>query len=145
LLPWPSPEADNTGMGLMEYLTKRLAREYPDISTIQEIYKDLVNKSGKEIPDGDHKYRPLPLVLAVLYRLQARHDAAHQEVGQQLDEGEELLELLGYYWHLQHSLGKTLRAKLDKAAKKGEITTIVEKNRLKIAEVSQVLAEGVHV
>ena len=71
----------------MDYLIRRLGSEYPDISIIQEIYRwinipfnlqkqtlgqqisrEMVSKSKKEVSEGDNKYRPLALVLAVLYR-----------------------------------------------------------------------------
>ena len=31
-------------------------------------FREMVSKSKKEVGEGDHKYRPLTLVLAVLYR-----------------------------------------------------------------------------
>ena len=69
----------------MDYLIRRLGSEYPDITIIQDIYRckpfsscaNMVDedflremsKSRKDVVDeGDHKYRPLALVLAVLYR-----------------------------------------------------------------------------
>ena len=54
----------------MEYLSKKLSAQYPDIAIIQEIYKELTAQGGHQGPDQgqDSKYRPLPLLLAVLYR-----------------------------------------------------------------------------
>ena len=87
----------------MDFLGKKLATKYPDIATIQEIYQELRSKEGREEQEGDSKYRPLPLLLAVLYRLQERQEAGLKEGGQTVEEGgEEVLELLAFYWHHQH-------------------------------------------
>jgi len=121
----------------MDYLIRRLGSEYPDIAIIQDIYREMVSKSKKEVGEGDNKYRPLTLVLAVLYRFQSREEGMIKEAGVDVDDGEEreqLLELLGYYWHLQHHLGKALREGLDKVVDKEKIKAIVQLNRLKITK-----------
>jgi len=122
----------------MDYLIRRLGSEYPDIAIIQEIYREMVSKSKQEVGEGDHKYRPLTLVLAVLYRFQSREEGMTKvEAGVDVEDGEErekLLELLGYYWHLQHHLGKALREGLDKVVDKEKIKAIVQLNRMKITK-----------
>jgi len=121
----------------MDYLIRRLGSEYPDIAIIQDIYREMVSKSKKEVGEGDNKYRPLTLVLAVLYRFQSREEGMIKEAGVDVEDGEEreqLLELLGYYWHLQHHLGKALREGLDKVVDKEKIKAIVQLNRLKITK-----------
>jgi len=124
-------------MKVMEFLTKKLATQYPDIGMISSIYNELVEKHNKAFDDdliGDDKYRPLPLLIAVLYKVQARNDTFFKTGGQALSHTLYLMELVGYYWHVQHSVGKLLREGINGVTGREQVKDLIEKNRGKICE-----------
>jgi len=124
-------------MKVMEFLTKRLASQYPDIGMISSLYRELVEKHNKDCDDdlvGDAKYRPLPLLIAVLYKVQARNDTFFKTGGQVMTHTMYLVELVGYYWHVQHNVGKLLREGINEVAGKEEVKVLIEKNREKICQ-----------
>jgi len=124
-------------MKVMEFLTKRLGNQYPDIGMISGIYRELVEKHNKAFDDdlvGDDKYRPLPLLIAVLYKIQARNDTFFKTGGQVMSHTMYLVELVGYYWHVQHSVGKLLRQGINEVTGKDQVKALIEKNRQKICQ-----------
>ena len=119
-------------MKVMEFLTKRLASQYPDIGMISSLYRELVEKHNKDSDDdlvGDAKYRPLPLLIAVLYKVQARNDTFFKTGGQVMSKTKNLVELVGYYWHVQHNVGKLLREGINEVTGKKNVKILIEKNR----------------
>ena len=119
-------------MNLMEFLTKKLSGQYPDITMISELYKELVEKHNKAFDDnltGDAKYRPLPLLIGVLYKMQARNDSFFKTGGQVLSDQRDLMELVGYYWHVQHHAGKLLREGINGVTGKDQIRELIKRNR----------------
>lgn len=124
-------------MTVMEFLTKKLGNQYPDIAMISELYNELVEKHHKACDDGlagDAKYRPLPLLIAVLYKLQARNEEFFKTGGQPLPHKMFLLELVGYYWHVQHDAGKLLREGIYEVTGREEVEELIERNRGKICQ-----------
>jgi len=124
-------------MKVMEYLTKKLASQYPDIAMISDLYNELVEKHHKTTDDdlaGDAKYRPLPLLIAVLYKVQARNDQFFKTGGQVMSHNMFLLELVGYYWHVQHHAGKLLRKGINGVTGKAEMEELIETNRGEICQ-----------
>ena len=119
-------------MKVMEFLTKRLANQYPDIGMISSLYRELVEKHNKVCDEdlvGDAKYRPLPLLIAVLYKVQARNDTFFKTGGKLMSHTMYLSELVGYYWHVQHNVGKILREGINEVTGKEQVKVLVEKNR----------------
>jgi len=124
-------------MKVMEFLTKRLANQYPDIGMISSLYRELVEKHNKVCDEdlvGDAKYRPLPLLIAVLYKVQARNDTFFKTGGQLMSHTMYLSELVGYYWHVQHNVGKILREGINEVTGKEQVKVLIEKNREKICQ-----------
>jgi len=124
-------------MKVMEYLTKKLSGQYPDIAMISELYKELVEKHNKAFDEdltGDDKYRPLPLLIGVLYKIQAKNDQFFKSGGQVMGETKDLMELLGYYWHVQHDAGKQLREGINGVKGRVEVEQLVNTNKIKICE-----------
>ena len=116
----------------MEFLTKRLAEQYPDIVMISTMYRELIEKHSTACDDdleGDAKYRPLPLLIAVLFKVQARNDTFFKTGGQVMSNTKNLVELVGYYWHVQYNMGKLLREGINEVAGKKSVKVLIEKNR----------------
>ena len=89
-----------------------VATRYPDLPLVTETLRRALSLAGQAGP-GDGKWRPLPLLLAVLYRLQAR---AGDRAGTEVQDGTgELLELLGYHWHCLAAAARTIRPGLERA------------------------------
>jgi len=114
----------------MEYLTKK----YPDAEIISKIYDEMVElhqKTDEGLSKGDSKYRPLTVLLGVLYKLQLRNDKFFRQCGQQIGtaEKEPLLHTLAYFWHLQHSLGKNIRVNVHNVETIQDTQKLMEKNR----------------
>eukprot|EP00090_Calanus_glacialis_P002599 TRINITY_DN11944_c0_g1_i1.p1 TRINITY_DN11944_c0_g1~~TRINITY_DN11944_c0_g1_i1.p1 ORF type:complete len:526 (-),score=166.79 TRINITY_DN11944_c0_g1_i1:92-1669(-) len=124
-------------MRVMEFLTKKLGNQYPDIAMISDLYQELVEKHHKASDDGlagDAKYRPLPLLIAVLYKLQARNEDFFKTGGQALPHKMFLLELVGYYWHVQHDAGKLLREGINGVTGREQVEELIKRNRGKICQ-----------
>jgi len=124
-------------MRVMEFLTRKLGNQYPDIAMISDLYQELVEKHHKASDDGlagDAKYRPLPLLIAVLYKLQARNEEFFKTGGQALPHKMFLLELVGYYWHVQHDAGKLLREGINGVTGREQVEELIERNRVKICQ-----------
>ena len=127
----------------MEYLTKRLLTQYPDIGQVTSIISEIRSRDledtgdSGEASEGDDKYRPSILMLAILYKLQERNDEFFRTGGEPLlgcGENKESLEVLGHYWHLQHDIGKMLREGINKTSSQEDIRKLVEKNKLTMEE-----------
>ena len=127
---------------IMEYLTKKLLTQYPDIGQVTSVISEIRSRDMEDTEDsgeaseGDDKYRPAILVLAILYKLQERNDEFFRSGGESLELGEnkESLEVLGHYWHLQHDIGKMLRQGINKTSSQEEIRKLVEKNKQTMEE-----------
>jgi len=120
-----------------EFLTKKLTSQYPDIVMISNIYRGLVethNSSCDDELEGDDKYRPLPLLIAVLYKVQARNDTFFKTGGQVMSDTKDLVELVGYYWHVQHNVGKLLREGINEVTGNENVKILIKKNRVKICQ-----------
>ena len=120
----------------MEFLNKRATSKYPDLATLSEIYHELFHKEEIQ-PDGwagDDKTRPLLLLLAVLSKVQERAETERRGREVRREEYQEVLELAGYYWHLQHKLGKGLREGINNVPSTDleNIAKLLEKNREKM-------------
>ena len=127
----------------MEYLTRKIFAAYPDIDQVTSIYREVRSRDplvgdagdggGAEggAEEGDDKYRPLVLLLAVLYKLQDRNDGFFKTGGEQLECGatRDWLEVAAFYWHQQHSLGKQLREGISSVDSEAAIRQLVERNR----------------
>ena len=130
----------------MEFLNKRATTKYPDLVTLAEIYQELFSQE-ETIPDddggggggggGDDKYRPFFLLLAILFKIQEREETsikARKGTSVSLAECQGTLEVAGYYWHLQHKLGKGLREGINNVASshRDKILKLMEKNKGKL-------------
>ena len=138
----------------MEYLRKKVLSQYPDIEQVTEIYHEMMStQSTGDDGDtgdsddiiGDDKYRPLLLLLAVLYKVQERNDDffKHGGTSKEFYQTRESLELAGFFWHQQHHMGKILRESINTAKTREEVERLVEKNRVKMMETLEL--EDVHV
>ena len=119
----------------MEYLNKRATATYPDLATLAEIYHELRRREETQ-PDGevgDDKARPLLLLLAVLFKIQERGEVRPPVRGRELsrEQHQPRLQLAGYYWHLQHHLGKRLREGINNVPKsdREKILKLLERNK----------------
>jgi len=124
-------------MRVMEFLTKKLSSQYPDITMISDMYNELVekhNKAGDDELAGDSKYRPLPLLIAVLYKMQARNDSFFKSGGYVMSDHSDLQEVVGYYWHVQHHAGKLLREGINGVTGREQMEELINKNRDKICQ-----------
>ena len=131
----------------MEYLTTKILTQYPDIGQITKLYSELrkrgesavfVNDGEEDVAlAGDGKCRPPLLLLAVLYKLQERNDEFFRTGGLDVNfsDHKKAFELLGYFWHQGHHLGKMLREGINKAHSMQEISQLVDKNKQKIVDV----------
>ena len=126
----------------MEYLTKRILTQYPDIREVTKVISDIRSRDNEDIGDSgepgesDDKHRPTLLVLSILYKLQERNDEFFRTGGEALEAGEhkESLEVLGHYWHQQHDIGKMLREGINKTTSQEDIRTLVENNKRTMEE-----------
>ena len=126
----------------MEFLNKRATAKYPDLATLAEIYQELFRQEETEPDDGvggggggDDKYRPFLLLLTILFKIQEREETsvkARKGISVSLAECQETLELAGYYWHLQHKLGKGLREGINKSSNRDKILQLMAKNQSKL-------------
>ena len=122
---------------IMEYLTKRLLTQYPDIGQVTSIISEVRSRDledtvdSGEVREGDDKYRPGILLLAILYKLQEMNDEFFKTGGECLEYGDnkQSLEVLGHYWHQQHDLGKMLREGINKTSSQADIRKLVENNK----------------
>ena len=122
---------------IMEYLTKRLLTQYPDIGQVTSIISEVRSRDledtvdSGEVREGDDKYRPGILLLALLYKLQERNDEFFKTGGECLEYGDnkQSLEVLGHYWLQQHDLGKMLREGINKTSSQADIRKLVENNK----------------
>ena len=115
----------------MERMLTRLSERFPDVSFITEMFKEM-RSQGVEV-DGESKYYPNSLLLAVLFRLQARLEAPFKKAGEELEDKTSLVELIGYFWHQLDTVAVLLREGL-KGETKEEVREAVETSRVKIAE-----------
>jgi len=109
----------------------RLSERFPDISFIMEMFREM-RSQGVEV-DGESKYYPNTLLLAVLFRLQARQEGPFKKAGEELEERSSLVELLGYFWHQLDSVAVILREGL-KGETREEVSQGIEESRVRIAE-----------
>ena len=126
----------------MEYLTRKIFAAYPDIDQVTSIYREVRSRDPMVVDtgdggggeEGDDKYRPLVLLLAVLYKLQDRNDGFFKTGGEHLEVGatRDWLEVAAFYWHQQHSLGKQLREGISSVDSEAAIRQLVERNRRRI-------------
>merc|ERR1711936_1315541 len=68
----------------MEYISTKLTKLYPDVHLIEKIIDDLVETHNTSYSDKkwDGKWRPLPLLIGVLYKLQERKDKLVEAAGE---------------------------------------------------------------
>ena len=126
----------------MEHMTKRLLTQYPDIGQVTSIISEIRSRDledtgdSGEATEGDDKYRPAILVLAILYKLQERNDEFFRNGGESLEaeEHSQSLGVLGHYWHQQHDIGKMLREGINKTSSQEDIRKLVEKNKQTMKE-----------
>ena len=109
----------------------RLSERFPDISFIMEMFKEM-RSQGVEV-EGESKFYPNTLLLAVLFRLQARQEAPFKRAGEELEDRSYLVELVGYFWHQLDSVAVILREGL-KGETREEVRQGVEESRIRIAE-----------
>ena len=115
----------------MERMLTRLSERFPDVSFITEMFKEM-RSQGVEV-DRESKYYPNSLLLAVLFRLQARLEAPFKKAGEELEDKTPLVELIGYFWQQLDTVAVLLREGL-KGETKEEVREAVETSRVKIAE-----------
>ena len=109
----------------------RLSERFPDISFIMEMFREMRSR-GVEV-EGESKYYPNTLLLAVLFRLQARQEAPFKRAGEELEDRSYLVELISYFWHQLDSVAVILREGL-KGETREEVRQGVEESRIRIAE-----------
>ena len=115
----------------MESMLARLSERFPDISFIMEMFREMRSR-GVEV-EGESKYYPNTLLLAVLFRLQARQEAPFKKAGEEVEERSSLVELIGYFWNQLDSVAVILREGL-KGETREEVRLGVEQSRVRIAE-----------
>jgi len=119
------------------HLAEKLTKRYPDLERLADIVENItstVEQIASNRSDDDGVWRPLPLLLGVLYRLQERMMRSEKEPGLRLASGETLAlaDILGRYWHLLHLASVTLRA--DITSSTVDVANIVERNRRRLAD-----------
>jgi len=114
----------------MDFITSKLAARFPDVSFIVEMFQEM-RKQGAKVA-ADSKYYPNSLLLAVLFRLQARQEAPFKVAGQDVEGTAPLLELLGFYWNWLDSAAVLLREGLGGDTRE-EVVEAVEEARKRIA------------
>jgi len=117
------------------HLAEKLTARYPDIERLADILEGITSiaeNTSNRRSDGDGVWRPLPLLLGVLYKLQERQMRSKREPGIRLAAGQtvSLGEILGRYWHLLHLASETLRADLNSGP---DVSKLVERNRRRLA------------
>jgi len=121
---------------VIDHLAEKLTARYPDIERLADIFEGITSigeNTSTRRSDGDGVWRPLPLLLGVLYRLQERQMRSKKEPGVRLaaEQTAALGEILGRYWHLLNLASETLRADLDSHS--ADVPKIVERNRRRLA------------
>lgn len=120
---------------LMEYITAKLSKHYPDVHLVANIIEDFVQNQNNSYSDKkwDGKWRPLPLLIGVLYRVQERRDRLLHTIGSMLPgKNMQVVPLLGYYWHVLIAADSTIRPGTNNVTQK-EVRDVIEKNRLAYA------------
>jgi len=120
---------------VLGHLAEKLTARYPDIERLADILEGIASigeNTSTRRSDGDGVWRPLPLLLGVLYRLQERQTRSKREPGIRLAAGQTVAlgEILGRYWHLLNLASETLRTDLDSSS---QVASIVERNRRRLA------------
>ena len=110
----------------MEFLTKKVTDKYPDLVTLTQIYHELFEQEEPDGEAGDDKYRPLLLLLAILFKIQERKESSAK-----VSRGRELSPE-----HYQ----ETLEQQLDEQSLQLDRVT-EERDRLK-AQNRQLLSEN---
>ena len=121
----------------MNYLTRKILTEYPDTHQVIGVYNEIRKKEPDvdETDDDDfvvvedNKWRPGPLIVAVLYKIQDRNEDFFRS-GRDIDfeANRDCFELLGYFWHQQHHMGKILREGISNVSSK-DLCNHVERNK----------------
>ena len=126
----------------MNYITRKILTDYPDTHLVIGVFNEVKKKEPDmdETDDDDfvvvedNKWRPMPLIIAVLYKIQDRNDDFFR-TGKDIDfkSNRDCFELLGYFWHQQHHMGKMLREGISKVSSK-DLATHVEKNKVNMIQ-----------
>ena len=121
----------------MNYLTRKILTDYPDTHQVIGVYNEIRKKEPDvdETDDDDffvvedNKWRPGPLIVAVLYKIQDRNEDFFKS-GREIDfeANRDCFELLGYFWHQQHHMGKILREGISNVSSK-DLCSHVERNK----------------
>eukprot|EP00092_Neocalanus_flemingeri_P009884 GFUD01010653.1.p1 GENE.GFUD01010653.1~~GFUD01010653.1.p1 ORF type:complete len:626 (+),score=162.41 GFUD01010653.1:56-1933(+) len=118
---------------LMEYITAKLSKHYPDVHLVTDIIEDFLQNQNRVYNDKkwDGKWRPLPLLIGVLYKVQERKDRLMETTGRPLQgQSQDLVELLGYYWHVLMAAEENIRPGTSSVEQK-EVKDVLDINRLK--------------
>merc|ERR1712168_1156891 len=132
-------EEDTEDEGTIQKLLKKFSNNNPDFKILDDILRKIKEhqerfSSSRRTQDG--KYRPLLLLLAVLYR--ATPVPPHRET----QVSEEMLHFLGSQWYTLKLVGHLLRDRLG-GTELQEIENIVEYNKMMIAYNLNITRESI--
>merc|ERR1719357_891928 len=132
---------------LMEYITAKLSKHYPDVHLLADIIEDFVEARNRSYSNKkwDGKWRPLPLLIGVLYKLQERQDkkGQNENIGKLLQPAEnDVVPLLGYYWHVLMAADSNIRPGTNEV-EQSMVMKVIEKNKLKYASALNINIQDV--
>lgn len=117
---------------MMEKVVGKLCEKYPDVHQVVQIYNDMVDKCKDfdKLDQKDEKYRPFPLLVGILYKVQQAGPDPVKMGGvdlDQLDQVDSLMHLLGYYWYFIETVGKKIRDGVTIPANKESLEKLQQK------------------
>lgn len=130
---------------LMEYITAKLSKNYPDVHLVAKIIEEFFESQNKSYDDKkwDGKWRPLPLLIGVLYKVQERQESLASKTGTILpSDNQEVVPLLGYYWHMIMAADSNIRPGTT-TVEQDKVKEVVEQNKLKYAASLDISPEDV--
>jgi len=119
----------------MEYITAKLSKHYPDVHLVANIIEEFIESHNKSYNDKkwDGKWRPLPLLIGVLYKVQERKEQLTNDIGEILKKkNQQFVPLLGHYWHVIMAADATIRPGTSKVDQ-SQVLDVVQENKLKYA------------
>ena len=128
---------------LMRHFSHKWSHKFPDLGIISDMMEDILkrNDSTCDKSNSDGKWRPFPLLLGALFK--AQEDVIMDELDDSEINEDELMSLLGHYWHLIIAADTILRSGLRDGETEAAVKSILEENKRNYAERIGVRLEDV--